>query len=322
MEYTALVEAPATAVIDRSHTLSTAQVIERTKKIREVMEAVMKNGVHYGVIPGTPKPTMYQPGADVLNVTFRITPKIKQIEDLSHADEIRYRITVEGVHQISGDVLSEGVGECSSNEEKYRYRKAVCAEEWTETAADLRREKWSKDKQGKGYKTKQVRTSPADVANTVLKMAVKRAKVAMTISATAASDVFAQDLEDLSEELREHLSDEAGASTAPPQPAQRKSDQANGKTAESTGKAAETVSSEPPKNIGVIVQLEDKGNGAAFVHLDTKFVCSTRDEDMMKAAASLRDGKRRVELVTVPSADPKKYAPKLTEINPQPEAQA
>jgi hypothetical protein len=322
MEYTALVEAPATAVIDRSHTLSTAQVIERTKKIREVMEAVMKNGVHYGVIPGTPKPTMYQPGADVLNVTFRITPKIKQIEDLSHADEIRYRITVEGVHQISGDVLSEGVGECSSNEEKYRYRKAVCAEEWTETAADLRREKWSKDKQGKGYKTKQVRTSPADVANTVLKMAVKRAKVAMTISATAASDVFAQDLEDLSEELREHLSDEAGASTAPPQPAQRKSDQANGKTAESTGKAAETVSSEPPKNIGVIVQLEDKGNGAAFVHLDTTFVCSTRDEDMMKAAASLRDGKRRVELVTVPSADPKKYAPKLTEINPQPEAQA
>jgi hypothetical protein len=322
MEYTALVEAPATAVIDRSHTLSTAQVIERTKKIREVMEAVMKNGVHYGVIPGTPKPTMYQPGADVLNVTFRITPKIKQIEDLSHADEIRYRITVEGVHQISGDVLSEGVGECSSNEEKYRYRKAVCAEEWTETAADLRREKWSKDKQGKGYKTKQVRTSPADVANTVLKMAVKRAKVAMTISATAASDVFAQDLEDLSEELREHLSDEAGASTAPPQPAQRKSDQANGKTAESTGKAAETVSSEPPKNIGVIVQLEDKGNGAAFVHLDTKFACSTRDEDMMKAAASLRDGKRRVELVTVPSADPKKYAPKLTEINPQPEAQA
>lgn len=314
-EVTALIEAPTTsaAVIDRGMTLSTAQVIERTKKIREVMEAVMKNGVHYGVIPGTPKPTMYQPGADVLNVTFRIAPKIV-IEDLSSDDEIRYRIIVRGVHQATDENLGEGAGECSSNEEKYRWRKAVCVEEWNETPADQRREKWAKDRQGKGYKVKQVRTSPADVANTVLKMAVKRAKVAMTIGVTAASDVFAQDLEDLSEELREHLTDEAVAAPAPPQPAQRKSEQQPA-AAQTTAPAPAAAAKTEAKTVGIITAVEERGS-AALVHLDTGFMCSTRSSDFMVAAATFRDSKRRVELITRASADPSKYAPILEEILP------
>jgi hypothetical protein len=325
MESTALVEMPSTSatVIDRGQTLSTAQVIERTKKIREVMEAVMKKDVHYGVIPGTQKPTMYQPGADVLNVTFRIAPKVAHIEDLSHQDGIRYRITVRGVHQSTEEVLGEGVGECSSDEEKYRWRKAVCVEEWNETAADLRREKWAKDRQGKGYKTKQVRTSPADVANTVLKMAVKRAKIAMTIAVTAASDVFAQDLEDLSEELREHLTDDAVSAPPPPQPAQRKSEQQPASNQGGAppagmpaGPAAVPPASTPsPANVGIIVAVEEKGS-AALIRLDTGFTCSTRSGDFMVAAAAFRDSKRPVELDTRASSDPKKYAPVLEAITP------
>ncbi|MTV64573.1 hypothetical protein GM539_14660, partial [Streptococcus pneumoniae] len=42
-------------------------------------------------------------------------------------------------------------------------------------------------------------------ANTVLKMACKRAKMAMVLNVTAASDCFSQDLEDLDDVLREHL---------------------------------------------------------------------------------------------------------------------
>jgi hypothetical protein len=323
----ALVEAGtrAAAVVDKGMSLSTAQVIERTKRVREVMEAVMKPNVHYGVIPGTPKPTMFQPGADVLNVTFRIAPKVAQIDDLSTDDCFRYRIIVRGVHQVTDEILSEGVGECSSDEEKYRWRKAVCDEEWNETPEDRRRAKWAKGQGGKPYKAKQVRTSPADVANTVLKMAVKRAKVAMTISATAASDVFAQDLEDLSDELREHLSDEATVN-APPQPAQRVSQQQPSATPEPSTKegapaAEKTTAQASPvaaKNIGIIVEVKEREGGAAIV-LNTGFKCSTKDGEAMQAAAALRDSKRRVELVTTPAADPKKYMPRLSEIQVLPE---
>ena len=211
----ALVPATSDTVIDRGAALATADVIERTKKIREVMEAVMKPNVHYGVIPGTGKPTMYQPGADVLAVTFRIAPRVAEIVDLSTGDEVRYRVTMQGVHQVTGDILADGVGSCSSNEEKYRWRKPVVDQEWEETDTDRRRQKWMNRGGGKAYQQKQVRTSPVDVDNTVLKMAVKRAKIAMILNATAASDVFAQDLEDLTDELRESLTDEQSAAPVP-----------------------------------------------------------------------------------------------------------
>ena len=231
MKEVALVPATPDTVIDRGAALQTAEVIERTKKIREIMEAVMKPNVHYGIIPGTGKPTMYQPGADVLAVTFRIAVTIPVITDLSTDDEVRYRVTVRGVHQVTQDMLAEGVGSCSSSEEKYRYRRPVCDQEWEETATDRRREKWQKGAKAP-YQLKQIRTHPVDVENTVLKMATKRAKIAMILNATAASDVFAQDLEDLSEELRESLTDEQPAAPVP-QPKRKE-------------KAAETPAPPPP----------------------------------------------------------------------------
>lgn len=211
-----------TTVIDRG-VLPVADVIARVRRIQEVMSALMKEGTHYGKIPGTDKPTLYKPGAELILTTFRIAAAPSSIEDLSTDDEIRYRVTVRGTNQHSGEVLGEMSGECSSNEEKYRWRRPVCDEEFNETPEDRRREKWSKGWNNKpNYKQKQIRTSPADVANTILKMAIKRALIAMTLVTTSCSDIFAQDLEDLPEELRESVTE--GEAKPPIQPPQRKSD--------------------------------------------------------------------------------------------------
>lgn len=177
-------QAPLTAIAIR------AQV----NLVQEVMQATMQKDVHYGTIPGTPKPTLYKPGAEKLCMTFRIAPSYK-VEDLSTADIVRYRVTCIGKHQTSGTVMGEGMGECSSGEEKYKWRKAY-DEEFAATPDDKKRIKYGK------YTAKQVRTEPADLANTILKMACKRAQVAMTLNVTAASDIFTQDIEDLPEELR------------------------------------------------------------------------------------------------------------------------
>jgi hypothetical protein len=187
--------------------LSAADIRGNVNLIQEVMKAVMigpskdyPEGVHYGKIPGTPKPTLYKPGAEVLCATFRIAPSYKT-EDLSTDDYIRYRITCIGTHQTTGIVLGEGMGECSSNEEKYKWRKAG-AKEWEATPENRRRIKYGFSRDRGDYEIKQVRTEPADLANTILKMAAKRAQVAMTLNVTAASDIFTQDIEDLPEELR------------------------------------------------------------------------------------------------------------------------
>lgn len=185
-----------------THRYSAGEIRDRVNLVQSVMQGIMKKDTHYGTIPGTPKPTLYKPGAEVLCVTFRIAQEYR-IEDLGDDLTARYRVTCIGRHQVTGLVLGEGVGECSSAEEKYKWRAVVCAEEYDLTPESARRVKFAKWK-GQVEKKVQVRTEAADLANTVLKMACKRAMIAMTLNVTAASDIFTQDIEDLPEELRSH----------------------------------------------------------------------------------------------------------------------
>jgi len=181
----------------------------------------MIKDTHYGVVPGCgDKPTLLKPGAEKLLMTFRIAAE-PQIEDLSTADQIRYRVAVRGTSIGSGAFIGTGIGECSSNENKYKWRNAVCEEEFNETSESMRREVWKKSGAG-GYKTKQVRTSPSDIANTVLKMAKKRALVDFTLTATAASDIFTQDIDEMEQELAAAVAGGEHVATIPPAP-QRKS---------------------------------------------------------------------------------------------------
>lgn len=210
--------------------LTAVQVKAQVQRIQEVMAAVMQKDVHYGVIPGTQKPTLYKPGSEKILSTFRIAAHPKEIEDLSTFDEIRYRVKVYGVAMENENVLfGVGVGECSSNEEKYKWRRPVCDGEFNDTPDDRKRMKWVKGYQDKpDYQIKQIRTNPSDVANTILKMAKKRAQIDMTLTATGASDVFDQDLEDLPEGIVEGVAEKKPPVKAP----QKKTDKATDKKPE------------------------------------------------------------------------------------------
>lgn len=196
------------AVVDRG-LLSGAALVARVQRVREVMRDLMEENVHYGRVPGTQKPSLWKPGAELLLMTFQIGPRL-DVTDLSTADEIRYRVKVSGFAQQTGEVLAEGIGEASTSEEKYRWRGVVHEKEWTATPADRRRVKYQRD----GKELRQVRTSPADLANTALLMAVKRGTINMTRVVTACSDIFDQDLEDLPEDLRPMRSDFTTDATA------------------------------------------------------------------------------------------------------------
>jgi len=193
-----------TDLVEYQMPLTAYQVKAQVQLIQEVMAAVMVKDVHYGTIPGTDKPTLYKPGSEKILSTFRIAAYPKEVEDLSTLDEIRYRVKVHGLSMDDGRLLGVGIGECSSNEGKYKWRKPVCDEEFNETPEDRKREVWKKYNQ-KTYQQKQVRMNPADVANTILKMAKKRAQIDLALTGTGASDVFDQDLEDMSQEVRESV---------------------------------------------------------------------------------------------------------------------
>lgn len=225
----------AIAIIEAGkETLTAVQVRAQVNLIQEVMKSVMKKDTHFGTIPGCQKPTLYKAGAEVLATTFRLSVD-PEVADLSTHDEIRYRVRVK-LTAVNGHVVGIGIGEASSNEEKYMWRKAVCQEEFDSTPEDRRRTKWSKGQNG-AYSIQQVRTNIADIANTILKMAKKRGQIDAILTATAASDIFTQDIEDLPEEVRAEVEGEGEQHPAASKPATKppvsKSGQSNGNGSQS-----------------------------------------------------------------------------------------
>ena len=225
--------------------LTAADVRAQVNLIQDVMRSVMIEGTHYGKIPGTQSTSLYKAGAEKLMSTFRLSAH-PEVDDLSTPDEVHYRVMVH-LRSASGQDLGAGIGECSSSEEKYNWRRPVCDEEYDVTPENRRRVKFVKAN-GSVYQNKQVRTNPSDVRNTVLKMAKKRAQVDAVITVTAASDIFTQDIEDLPDELREQIADDVRGRTSP------------GKQAVERAKPAET-----PERIAAVARCRElalKGTAA------------------------------------------------------------
>jgi hypothetical protein len=182
-----------------AHVFDLEDVKQRVDAIHRIMAKLMKPNVHYGVIPGTKKPTLYKSGSEVLLLTFRVAID-PEITDLSTVDEIRYRIRAIGRHVPTDSFMGAGVGECSSKEEKFLWRAAISKEEFADAPEDQRRYKYKKEwDRGRSIvvKVEQIKVPPADAANAVLKRAKKRAQVDFCLTAMAASDIFTQDVEDL-----------------------------------------------------------------------------------------------------------------------------
>lgn len=161
------------------------QVLERRKVISQVIEKLMVRDVHFGKIPGTTDDSLLKPGADLLMSVFHIAA-IPEVEDLSSEYEIRYRVRLRGETMGSGMLVGVGIGEASSNEDKYRWR--GCSQtEFDNAGYNARRVKYNYD----GTKTTlQVRQNPWNQVNTILKMAKKRASVDFALTALGADEVF------------------------------------------------------------------------------------------------------------------------------------
>lgn len=152
---------------DRTDFTPIAKIKAQVSAIQETMRELMKEGEHYGVIPGlkTDKPSLFKAGAEKICLLFRLNPHYDiEKTDLEGAHrEYMIRCTLYKGDQAWG----AGVGICSTMEKKYRFA------------------------YGKPH------TNIQDNYNTVLKMAKKRAMVDAVLTATAASDIFTQDIEDI-----------------------------------------------------------------------------------------------------------------------------
>jgi hypothetical protein len=156
----------------------TALTPERLSDMRraelEVIKGLMKPGLHYGKIPGTPKPSLWQPGAQLIDKAYGYAPTFQCVAMQEDWEKpfFHYTYRCRLIRRRDGVIVGEAEGSCNSREKKYREATYHGKDEGTPV-------------------------DPCDIVNTLQKMAQKRAHVSATLNATALTDVFTQDIEDL-----------------------------------------------------------------------------------------------------------------------------
>lgn len=197
--------------------LSITEVKRRVQHIAELLHQVLQEDVHYGKIPGCgEKPTLLKPGADKICTMFRLEASYEfSPHDLPNGHR-EYDCICTLTHIPTGTKWGQGVGFASTMESKHRYR----GTQGEPTGQPVPRAYWDARNAGDMKKAEQIiggtgfmakkgesgweifkklaekaeNDDPADQINTVKKMAAKRARVDAVLTATAASDIFTQDL--------------------------------------------------------------------------------------------------------------------------------
>ena len=200
--------------------LAPERIVARKHMLRQIMASVMKKGEHYGIIPGCgKKPSLLKPGAEAISSTFQLCPKY-DINKVEMGDGHREYEIICNLYTPGGGFVGSGVGACSTMEGKFRFRKAghKCPECGKEETIIKGKQQYGggwvcfNKKGGCGAKFQDgderienqdigrvEHDNPADYYNTVLKMGKKRAFVDAVLTATGASDIFTQDIEEMPE---------------------------------------------------------------------------------------------------------------------------
>jgi len=277
-------------------------LVSRRKMINNVMTNVMQKKIDYGTIPGCgDKPALFKPGAEKLCSVFGLAPEFI-VEDLGGPDERRYRIRTR-ILSSEGKFLGEGVGECSSNEEKYKWKGARRVEFDAVTDESRKRIKFQKEG-GKEIQILQIRTNPADVANTVLKMSKKRSLIDGVLTVTATSDLLTQDIEEFAA-INDVVIVEGGLIStliedkvpANPAPAAEKPPAADTRYVTIVEDAAKVykVEGKPDKNYRVYVVKEGK----------KEYECSCWDSSVAKIVTGAMDAGLRCAITVLTSKEGK-----------------
>lgn len=193
------------------------QIVTAMRKVKDLLKEVMVEGEHYGKLTeSAKKPTLYKSGAEKLAQLFRLAPVCEEISERDLPGGHReYRVRVSLVHIPTGVKWGDSVGLCTTMESKYRFREAKrscpacgveaiiwsrfepqgwicfhkmggCGARFAETDPRITEQRVGRVEN----------ENPADLFNTVLKMAYKRAFVSAVIVATGASDIFIPDVDE------------------------------------------------------------------------------------------------------------------------------
>lgn len=138
--------------------------INRIKAFQSVVKNQFTEKHDYGIIPGTGnKPVLLKPGAEKICMLMGLSTEFNSIDSTRDFEKGFFQYQIKCRLLKNGEVITEGLGSSNTKERKF------------------------------------IKQDPFSMDNTVLKMAKKRALVDAVLLVASLSDVFTQDLDDMTD---------------------------------------------------------------------------------------------------------------------------
>ena len=123
---TALATTAPAAMAKVDYGFDVARVVAMRAAAEEVIEKVLREGEHYGVLKDmkpkegeAPKKMLFQSGAEVLCQVFRYRPEFHEVAVIERDDFIYYKIKCKLFNSVTGECVGEALGSANTREAKY-----------------------------------------------------------------------------------------------------------------------------------------------------------------------------------------------------------
>lgn len=192
----------ALSIIDQVDINGIQKTMQKITQLQAVVQSTLRNGIDYGIIPGTNKPTLLKPGAEKILMMFGLTSEYVFLDRTENYEKGFFAYTLKCVLSKSGQKITEGVGQANTMEGKHRWRWLTEKKLPDGIVKETLVSRTNEGRYGEYTEYKVENDDPYTLANTVLKMAKKRAQIDAVLTVASLSEVFTQDIEDMKEFLQ------------------------------------------------------------------------------------------------------------------------
>lgn len=195
----ATIQTPLT-LIETTDINKITETLKKVSIMQSTIKGLLKEGHDFGLIPGCgDKPTLYKPGAEKILMAFGLTSEYELVERTESFEGIGFfAYTVKCKLSHNGAKITEGLGHANTKEPKWAYKWVYENKIPDGFKKEDLPKKENKSRTGSTYFTYRIDEDANGKANTILKMAKKRAQIDAVLTVASLSELFTQDLEDLS----------------------------------------------------------------------------------------------------------------------------
>lgn len=174
------------------------KTLQKVRSLQATLKSILTENYDYGKIQGCgDKPTLLKPGAEKILMALGVTSCYELVEHTEDFNGIGFFAhTVKCVLYKGENKITEGLGHANSKEAKWAYE-WVSEKDLPEGAEKSILKKRVKNGQYGSYTQYRVDADANSKANTILKMAKKRAQIDAVLTVASLSEIFTQDFDDL-----------------------------------------------------------------------------------------------------------------------------